>query len=132
MSIYSLNEILFLDQSQNIFWYFLLTHLLENELEMTHSDFDIGDAVTNSSRKNINIRIILSAKIILLGQNLKICLGENLPWCLEVLHVEFRDAPTNSKKTSKSIFEKSWVSRSKPKYFLVLFIYSLFRELAKR
>ena len=29
----------FLGQSQNIFWYFLLTILLENQLEITHVDF---------------------------------------------------------------------------------------------
>ena len=29
----------FLGQSQNTFWYFLLTQLLENELEMIHVDF---------------------------------------------------------------------------------------------
>ena len=29
----------FLGQNQNIFWYFLLTILLENQLEITHVDF---------------------------------------------------------------------------------------------
>ena len=60
--------------------------------------------MTNSFRKNDNyLKIRLLAKIRLLGRNSKIRSDKNLPGCIEVLHAEFRDAPTNSKK---SIFLK--------------------------
>ena len=55
----------------------------------------------------------------LLGHNSKFCSDEDTLECIEVLHADFRDAPTNSKKM---------VSRAKPKYFLVLFTYSTLRE----
>ena len=86
--------------------------------------------MTNSFRKNDNyLKIRLLAKIRLLGRNSKIRSGEDTLGYLEVLHAKFRDAPTNSKK---SLFlKKIWVSRSKPKYFLVLFTYYTVRESAR-
>ena len=60
--------------------------------------------MTNSFRKNDNyLKIRLFAKIRPLGRNSKIRSDEDTLGCLEVLHAEFHDAPTNSKK---SIFLK--------------------------
>ena len=60
--------------------------------------------MTNSFRKNDNyLKIRLLAKIRLLGRNSKIHSNENLSGCIEVLHAEFHDAPTNS---TKSLFLK--------------------------
>ena len=56
--------------------------------------------MTNSFRKNGNyLKIRHLAKIRLLGRNSKIRSNENRPVCIEVLHAEFRDVPTNSRKS---------------------------------
>ena len=46
--VYFQKKARFLGQSQNTCWYYLLTHLLENELKMTHVDFQDAD----NSKKN--------------------------------------------------------------------------------
>ena len=63
--------------------------------------------MTNSFRKQYHyLKIRRFAKIRLLGHNSKICSGEDTQECIEVLHAEFRDAPTNSKKTHQKVFSK--------------------------
>ena len=56
--------------------------------------------MTNSFRKQYHyLKIRRFAKIRLLGHNSKFCSDEDTPECIEVLHAEFRDAPTNSRKS---------------------------------